>query len=387
MHVKFDSKTSKPQFQNDNIVVDYVLRYELYRHRDLSERLSTVLNIDTDPDAFNRSTWDILFFLIQSHLEGISPSVTDIYLSTGISKGTAISGLTELERRGGVVKVSDEDDKRRRMIAIANPVIEVVHEFLSECQERLSLADGSSNSPGQSPHTSIQGSGEPLIDLLHQLSHEVRTPLTAIVGFSEMIADEALGPVQPIGYAEYARDIGKAASHLLTSLNERVDTALAEHGASIPLDAVTQVDFEELVDAACRLANETSERRGVSLRRKWGAQKGKVHVDRDRMTSSVKKLIEGMASKTPRGQAIDIVTLIRKRDQSDFVCIQVTSTQLVEKPSSESQQPTLHLLNEDMLMKNLPLINAVVSAHGGFVDKASEATYAKSFELCLPRTS
>jgi hypothetical protein len=39
---------------NDNIVVDYVLRYDLYRHRDVSERLSNALKVEEHPDAFNR---------------------------------------------------------------------------------------------------------------------------------------------------------------------------------------------------------------------------------------------------------------------------------------------------------------------------------------------
>ncbi len=43
-------------------VVDHVLRYELYRHRDISERLQDLLGVDDNPHAFNRSTWDILFF-------------------------------------------------------------------------------------------------------------------------------------------------------------------------------------------------------------------------------------------------------------------------------------------------------------------------------------
>ena len=49
-------------------VLEHIVRYELYRHRDISERLSDLLSVDKQPDAFNRSTWDILYFLIQSYL-------------------------------------------------------------------------------------------------------------------------------------------------------------------------------------------------------------------------------------------------------------------------------------------------------------------------------
>ena len=87
-----DEKSSEKPEERARIV-EHVLRYELYRHRDISDRLRNLLSITEDPNAFNRSTWDILYFLMQSHLQNIVPSVTDIYLATDLSKGTAITGL------------------------------------------------------------------------------------------------------------------------------------------------------------------------------------------------------------------------------------------------------------------------------------------------------
>ena len=116
-------------------VVEHVLRYELYRHRDITERLSQLLGVDQNPDAFNRSTWDILYFLMQSRLQGETPNVTDIYLATGLSKGTAITGLAELERRGAISKVQDREDARRRRIDISDSVAHVLEAFVAECGE------------------------------------------------------------------------------------------------------------------------------------------------------------------------------------------------------------------------------------------------------------
>ena len=59
-------------------VIGHVLRYELYRHRDISDRIADLLKVDSDPGAFNRSTWDILYFLMQNYLQDEMPNVTDI---------------------------------------------------------------------------------------------------------------------------------------------------------------------------------------------------------------------------------------------------------------------------------------------------------------------
>ena len=56
---------------------------------------------------------------MQSHLQNIVPSVTDIYLATSLSKGTAITGLAELELRHAISKVRDHSDGRRRRIDIS----------------------------------------------------------------------------------------------------------------------------------------------------------------------------------------------------------------------------------------------------------------------------
>lgn len=382
MQTEIEEQTSNSLIKRDNIVIDYVLRYELYRHRDLSERLITALNVDREPDAFNRSTWDILFYLIQCHLEGIQPSVSDIYLSVSISKGTAISGLAELERRGGIRKVSDSDDKRRRLITISSSIADVVHEFVLECKDKLALSGSVGDKIQNEGSAARPVSGEPLINLLHELSHEVRTPLTAIIGFSEMIADEALGPVQPIGYAEYARDIGKAASHLLNSLNERVDSALAEHGVAISLGPLVPIDFEAIVDAACRVGNDVASRRGVELRRKWGAKNSLVLADTDRLAQAIRKLIEGIISKTPRGQTIDIETSIINDGSTLYVSVRTVSV-LSTAPLDPTMQK-LRFRDDQILERSITLIRAIAEAHEGYVTSDTDSDAHKIHAICLP---
>lgn len=382
VHTETDKQTSNNLFKNNNVVIDYVLRYELYRHRDLSERLSKALNVDEQPNAFNRSTWDILFYLIQCHLEGVDPSVSDIYLSVSISKGTAISGLAELERRGGVEKVSDNEDKRRRLIKVSAPIVNVVHAFVAECKDKLALTNSSDIAPQENGSISEPVSGEPLINLLHELSHDVRTPLTAIIGFSEMIAEEALGPVQPSGYAEYARDIGKAASHLLNSLNERVDSALAEHGVTITLGPMLQTDLEEIVDTACRMTNEIASRRGVDLRRKWGAKNNFVSADKERLTQAIRKLIEGIVSKTPRGQTVDIQTSLLMNNSIPHVSVRIVSV-LSATPIDPTMQQ-IRFRDDQMLDRHIVLIRAIAEAHGGYLVDETNSQTQQIHSICLP---
>ena len=56
-----------------------------------------------------------------------------------------------------------------------------------------------------------------------KLSHEVRTPLTAILGYAEMIENEVMGPIGEERYREYAVSISQAGRRLL----DLVDRILA----------------------------------------------------------------------------------------------------------------------------------------------------------------
>lgn len=341
-------------------VIGHVLRYELYRYRDISDRIADLLKVDSDPGAFNRSTWDILYFLMQNYLQDEMPNVTDIYLATNMSKGTAISGLAELERRNAIRKVRDHSDGRQRRIAISDDVAALLNAFVDECGDRLGQPFAL---PTPASDKKLEESqGEPLVNLLNQLSHELRTPLTAIVGFSEMIADETLGPVHPAGYAEYARDIRRAASHLLDSLNELVDTTLAEKGVDIPLGVVNQVDMDELVDLACRATAGIAERRGIVLRRKWGTSKGRILGDKERLSQALNKLIAATVATAGKNQTVDVEASF---DMQKGMLLRIISPEPPTAPASVDKSQPIGSPTLPSVAAVLPLVRAIAEDHGG----------------------
>ena len=70
-------------------------------------------------------------------------------------------------------------------------------------------------------------------ELLHNLSHEFRTPLNAIIGFSQMIDNEMWGPVSE-RYRKNTKDIINAANHLKEAVNNILDSAKMEAGLIEP---------------------------------------------------------------------------------------------------------------------------------------------------------
>ena len=67
-------------------------------------------------------------------------------------------------------------------------------------------------------------------DFHANISHELRTLLNAIIGFSEAIETEVLGPVGVKKYQEYAGDIHHSDEHLHASINDLHDMSKVEVG-------------------------------------------------------------------------------------------------------------------------------------------------------------
>ena len=67
-------------------------------------------------------------------------------------------------------------------------------------------------------------------EFLATMSHEFRTPLNAILGFSEFLKLEALGPLGSPKYKEYVNDILSSGTHMLSLVNDALDISAIEAG-------------------------------------------------------------------------------------------------------------------------------------------------------------
>lgn len=62
-------------------------------------------------------------------------------------------------------------------------------------------------------------------EFLSNIGHELRTPLNSIIGFSEIIRHQALGPIENPNYVEYAGEILDSGKRLLKVINQILDIA------------------------------------------------------------------------------------------------------------------------------------------------------------------
>ncbi|WP_213288783.1 PAS domain S-box protein [Bradyrhizobium sp. sGM-13] len=101
-------------------------------------------------------------------------------------------------------------------------------------------------------------------DVLARISHEVRIPLNAIIGFAEVMIGERFGALGNERYREYMKDIRAAGEHVIAIVNDLLNLSRIETGK---LDlAFTNQNLNELVESCVAVMQPQANRERIIIR-------------------------------------------------------------------------------------------------------------------------
>lgn len=149
--------------------------------------------------------------------------------------------------------------------------------------------------------------------VLAKVCHDMRTPLSVILGFSELLKTEVTGPHCAACYDAYCGQIHKAAAYLLNLVNDIMDYAKAGSGA----DAVEleHVDVAELVHATVALMRVQASAARLNLDVSVSSDIGMVRTDKTKLRQILLNLISNAIKFTrPGGRIFVEAALANERD-------------------------------------------------------------------------
>ena len=101
-------------------------------------------------------------------------------------------------------------------------------------------------------------------DLLARISHEVRTPLNAIIGFAEVMIGERFGSLGNERYVEYMKDVRASGQRVISVLDDLTDLSRIETGK---LDlAFTNQNLNDLVESCVAVMQSQANRERIIIR-------------------------------------------------------------------------------------------------------------------------
>jgi PAS domain S-box-containing protein len=122
-------------------------------------------------------------------------------------------------------------------------------------------------------------------EFLSRMSHELRTPLNSILGFGQILNEEALSPLQreSVGY------ILKGGRHLLDLINEVLDITRVEAGHSdLSLEAISLAD---IVQETCALVRPLASQHAIGIEEAASLRDTSVLADRQRLKQVLLNLL------------------------------------------------------------------------------------------------
>ncbi len=156
---------------------------------------------------------------------------------------------------------------------------------------------------------------------LSNMSHDIRTPMNAILGFTTLLAKDADNPVK---VREYTKKITSSGQHLLSLINDVLDVSKIESGKVVlTIGEFTLKDMVSAVDAIIRpMAKERRQEFDVTVS---GIQNENLVGDETRLNQVLINLLSNSVKYTPEGGSIwmRIIGLEQRSSQYEHIRIEV----------------------------------------------------------------
>ncbi len=223
-------------------------------------------------------------------------------------------------------------------------------------------------------------------EFLANMSHELRTPLNAIIGFGEIIGREMFGSLGNAKYRDYAADIVKSSTHLLSLVNDMLDLSRIEAGKAELNEEM--IDLREAVDDAVEFMHPDLASRNLNFENRIDDDLPIVRADRRMLRQILLNLLSNAVKFTPTKGRITARGL-HERDGQVMVAIEDSGVGI---PSGEIETLLKPFgLAESRLRYDhegtglgLPLSKVMMELHGGQLQISSDTGQGTTVTLVFP---
>jgi PAS domain S-box-containing protein len=215
------------------------------------------------------------------------------------------------------------------------------------------------------------------------VSHQVRTPLTSIRGFLELLRDGAAGPLTD----EQQRFLGFVAdgSQRLLELADDLLFISRVDAGKLKL-SLEDVDLGSLVAAAIEALQPVGDERGVALALE-AEETPLVHVDQSAIRQAVDNLLSNGVKFTPKGGRVTL----RVGTRDGAVLLEVADTGIGVPEAEQARLFERFFRASNALAHAIPgtglglaIVKEIANAHGGTVEFESTVGKGTTFRIVLP---
>lgn len=225
-------------------------------------------------------------------------------------------------------------------------------------------------------------------NFMAKVSHDLRSPLNAIIGFAELMYQEKVGEISN-EHKEYLGDILTSARQLLVLINDVIDLAKLEAGKME--FHPEKIDFKKVLSETRSVFNELIKTKNIQFEIELDPMLEQIIIDPARLKQVIYNYVSNALKCTPEGGH---VTIKAHPQTKGFFRLEVIDNGIGIRPDDlnklfiEFQQ-----LDRNIARKypssglGLALTKYIVKAQGGEVGAQSEFGKGSTFYAILPAMS
>jgi len=222
-------------------------------------------------------------------------------------------------------------------------------------------------------------------ELLPAMSHDLGTPLNAMIGFSELLRNETPGKLNE-KQKKYVEHINISSKRMLDIVNDILDLDRAETG-KIGL-MIENISVPEILDETISLFREKATQHNVVIKNEHDSELNFIEADRKRVKQILFNLLSNAVKYSkPEGGTVTIIT----KKQGDMAKFSVSDTGIgikeedMGKLFSAFEQLDLGIASKyGSTGLGLVVTKKLVELHGGRITAESRYGVGSTFSFTLP---
>ncbi len=248
---------------------------------------------------------------------------------------------------------------------------------------RLALTFNAMADTIESDVTELRQQEEMRRELIANIAHDLITPLTAIQGLGEALADDVIS--EPKARQETVQLIGREVQRLRRLVGDMQQMTSLEAGR-IQLD-LAPLNLHALVDEMLAVIGPECEQAGISVHNEIAPETPPVLADSDRITQVLLNLLDNARHHTPAGGTVTIGARAEGKELTMWINDTGTGIDAADLPHIFDRFYRADRARSGSTGGSglgLSIVKAIITAHGGTIHAESAPDQGTSILFTLP---
>jgi len=228
-------------------------------------------------------------------------------------------------------------------------------------------------------------------EFLAAIVHELKTPLNAIIGFSEFLKDDIGKQKSLEDCINCASEINIAAMEMNELIHDILDVQAASLSGNFSVDLSKKIDLRDIVKRSVKLNYDYSLKRGVSLETEIADNIKPINLDSKRMKQVLTNLISNAVKYSPKKTVVKIMARHAMENSQNFLEISIadqgfgmTNSQIQTAFQKYQTIQNPNSKNVDSFGLGLPITKQLIELQNGKLEVRSQVNQGTEMKLKFP---